>query len=73
MRLPIARKETDMSLVNFIDTSSSYADLSDSADELTSEWVRGMERRRERTRETESRRGRFRRTLDGRIDVVVEA
>jgi hypothetical protein len=72
MRLPIARKETDMSFINFIDPSSRYADLSDSADELTGEWVGGIELSRERARETDSRRGWSRRTLDDRVVVAVE-
>lgn len=73
MTLPIARKETNMSLVNFIDMSSIYVDLSDSMDELTNEWVRGIELRRERVREMESRGRRSRRTLGDRIGVAVGA
>ena len=71
--MPIARKETNMSLVNFIDMSSIYVDLSDSMDELTNEWVRGIELRRERVREMESRGRRSRRTLGDRIGVAVGA
>jgi hypothetical protein len=73
MRLPIARKETDMPLINFIDTSSRYADLSDSTDELIGEWVGRIEVSRERARETDSRRGWSRKTVDDRVNVAVEA
>jgi hypothetical protein len=72
MGLSIAKKETDMSLINSIDTSSRYANLSDSADELIGEWVGRTELSRERARERDSRRGRSRRTLDDRVDVAVE-
>jgi hypothetical protein len=73
MRLPITRKEMDMSLINFIDMSSRYADLSDSVDELIGEWVGRIELGRERERETDSRRGWSRKTLDDRVNVAVEA
>jgi hypothetical protein len=66
MGLSIAKKETDMSLINSIDTSSRYANLSDSADELIGEWVGRTELSRERARERDSR------TLDDRVDVAVE-
>jgi hypothetical protein len=73
MRLPIARKETDMPLINFIDMSSHYADLSDSVDELIGEWVVGSSwAGRESERRTAG--GDWsRKTLDDRVNVAVEA
>jgi hypothetical protein len=73
MRLPIARKETDMSFINFVDTDSRYADLNDSADELIGEWIGRIDLSRKRARKTDSRRGWSRKTVDDCVNVAVEA
>jgi hypothetical protein len=73
MRLPIARKETDMSVIDIIDTSSRHVDLSDSANELIGEWVGRIGLDKERAQETDSRRGWSRKMLDDRVNMAVEA